>query len=414
MQTPSYDVLIAGGGMVGASLAVALSRLPIKIGLVEAYPFKESGQPAYDDRAIALSYGSSQILKGIGIWSSVEVAASTINSIHISDRGHFGATRLTAKQQEVSALGYLIQSCDYGDVLQQALADSDVTLIQPASVTALAHTDSVLDVFIEDSGEQSETDKVTTKLLVACDGASSVVRTMAGIESTVHDYQQVAIIANVSTSKPHNNQAFERFTDQGPIALLPMSKNRSSLVWTLTADNYQAVLDLDDESFLKALGEAFGYRLGRFTKVGERSAFPLKLTTANELIAPRVAIVGNAAHALHPVAGQGLNLALRDIADLAEQVSQALENGQDIGSMNVLHDYAELRQSDTQTTVRYTDSLVKLFSNDNFFLGHARAVGLMAVDRLPLFRQVLAKQSMGLSHRKSRLSRGLPLLKGQS
>jgi 2-octaprenyl-6-methoxyphenol hydroxylase len=193
-----------------------------------------------------------------------------------------------------------------------------------------------------------------------------------------------------------------------------MSKNRSSLVWTLTNDNHQAILDLDDVAFLKALGDAFGYRLGRFTKVGERSSFPLKLTTANELVAPRVAIVGNAAHALHPVAGQGLNLALRDIAELAEQVALALDSNQDIGSMSVLHEYAEQRKSDTQTTVRYTDSLVKLFSNDDFLLGHARAVGLMAVDRLPLFRQLLAKQSMGLAHRTSRLSRGLPLLKESS
>ena len=411
MQTPSYDVLIAGGGMVGASLAVALSRLPLKIGLVEAYPLNDVGQPAYDDRAIALSYGSSQILKGMGVWSSVEAAASAISSIHISDRGHFGATRLTAEQQKVPALGYLIQSRDYGKVLQQVLVDSDVSLLQPASVSGLLNDDSALEVSIQSNGKMPDIERVTTKLLVACDGANSAVRKMSGIESTVHDYQQVAIIANISTSKPHKNQAFERFTEQGPIALLPMSKNRSSLVWTLSADNYQAILDLDDASFLRALGEAFGYRLGRFTKVGERSAFPLKLTTASHLVAPRVAIVGNAAHALHPVAGQGLNLALRDIADLAEQIAQALNNDQDIGSMSVLHEYAEQRQSDTHTTVRYTDSLVKLFSNDNFLLGHARAVGLMAVDRLPIFRQLLAKQSMGLAHRKSRLSRGLPLLK---
>jgi len=414
MQTPSYDVLIAGGGMVGASLAVALSRLPIKIGLVEAYPFKESEQPAYDDRAIALSYGSSQILKGMGIWSSVEAAASPINSIHISDRGHFGATRLNAKQQKVPALGYLIQSRDYGEVLQQVLQNSYVTLLQPASLSALERRDKALDVTIESVGEGAEQQQLSTKLLVACDGANSAVRTMAGIEHSIHDYQQVAIIANVTTHKPHKNQAFERFTDQGPIALLPMSKNRSSLVWTLNSDNYQAILDLDEASFLKALGEAFGYRLGRFTKVGERSVFPLKLTTANELIAPNVAVIGNAAHALHPVAGQGLNLALRDVAELAEQVALALESGQEVGSMSMLHDYAEQRRSDTQTTIRYTDSLVKLFSNDNFFMGHGRAVGLMAVDRLPLFRQVLAKQSMGLAHRQSRLSRGLPLLKESS
>ncbi|RVU85469.1 2-octaprenyl-6-methoxyphenyl hydroxylase [Leucothrix sargassi] len=410
MQKSSYDVLITGGGMVGASLAVALSRLPIKVGLVEAYPFEESAQQAYDDRAIALSYGSSQILKGMGVWSSVASLATPIDRIHISDRGHFGATRLSAEQQKVPALGYLIQSRDYGRVLQQALADSDVDLIQPASLSALAHKESALEVSIQAGGVVAQK---RTQLLVACDGANSAVRKMAGIEATTHDYEQVAIIANISTSKPHNNQAFERFTEQGPIALLPMSKKRSSLVWTLDTENYQAVLDLSDADFLKALGEAFGYRLGHFTKVGSRSAFPLKLTTANELIAPRVAVVGNAAHALHPVAGQGLNLALRDVADLAEQIALAVENQQDLGSMAVLHDYEQRRQADTQNTVRYTDSLVKLFSNDNFLMGHARAGGLMAVDRLPFLRKLLAKQSMGLMHRQSRLARGLPLVKGR-
>ena len=182
MQTTSYDVLIAGGGMVGASLAVALSRLPIKIGLVEAYPFEESAQPAYDDRAIALSYGSSQILKGMGVWSSIESVTSAINSIHISDRGHFGATRLNAKQQQVPALGYLIQSRDYGQVLQKALADSNVELLQPASLSAIQRNDQHLGVSIE---SKDETKQLKTKLLVACDGANSAVRVMAGIESTV-------------------------------------------------------------------------------------------------------------------------------------------------------------------------------------------------------------------------------------
>lgn len=414
MQT-EFDVLIVGGGMVGASLAVALKDLPLKIGLVEAYAFEEPQQPAYDDRAIALSYGSAQILKGMGVWSPIEAMVTAIDRIHVSDRGHFGATRLTAKQQNVSALGYLVQSRDYGAVLQKSLADSEVTIIQPAQVESIEALNDRLSARIiqktdSESAAALET-VVSSRLLVACDGAHSTVRTMTGIEVDGHDYQQVAVIANVTTEKPHDHQAFERFTEQGPIALLPMSEGRSSLVWTMHADKVDAVMGLGNADFLKALGEAFGYRLGRFTKVGERSTFPLKLSVTKQLTANRVAIIGNAAHALHPVAGQGLNLALRDIADLAEHIAGAAITKQDVGGLGVLNAYAERRKADTRRTVRYTDSLVKLFSNDQFVLGHARATGLMLVDRLPVFRRVLARQSMGLGHCHSRLARGLPLLR---
>ena len=408
MQQAAADVVIVGGGMVGASLAAALSALPLKIVLAEAFPAKETQQAGYDDRAIALSYGSRQILQGMGIWDDVASVANPIDSIHVSDRGHFGATRLSASQQKVPALGYLIEARTYSQVLGRFLAKSDVRVVQPAQLDAIGSGDDVLSVSVSTSAGIEE---IHTKLLVACDGENSVVRQMAGVNSTTHDYQQVAVIANVTTEIPHNNKAFERFTEQGPIALLPMSENRCSLVWTLTADNYQTVLDLSDGGFLAALGDAFGYRLGRFTKVGRRSSFALKLTQSEKLTATRLAIIGNAAHSLHPVAGQGLNLALRDIADLAEQVADAVANGKDIGSTGLLTAYAEARQKDTSRTIQYTDSLVKVFSNENLLLGHARAVGLTIVDRLKPLRTLLAKQSMGLANRQSRLSRGLPLLK---
>lgn len=412
MQT-SFDVLIVGGGMVGASLAAALKALPLSIGLVEAYPFEAPEQPAYDDRAVALSYGSSQILKGMGVWSSLSSVTTPIDRIHVSDRGHFGATRLSAKQQKVPALGYLVQSRDYGQQLQNVLAQSNVTLIQPAQVVSVDETEQGLSVRVshgvDEQADSSLETQLSTKLLVACDGADSPCRAMVEIDAEKHDYGQVALIANISTEKPHANQAFERFTEQGPIALLPMSENRSSLVWTLNSDQVDSIMQLDDAAFLKALGDAFGYRLGRFVKSGSRSTFPLVLTTAKSLTAYRSVVIGNAAHALHPVAGQGLNLALRDIADLAEQLAYAVNAEVDIGSAAVLDAYANQRQADTARTIRYTDSLVKVFSNDQFLLGHARAAGLMLADRVLPFRQLLAKQSMGLLHRPSRLARGLPL-----
>ena len=396
--------------MVGASLAAALSALPLKIALVEAFPAETLQKAEYDDRAIALSYGSRQILQGMGIWHSVEQVANPIDSIHVSDRGHFGATRLNAKQQKVPALGYLIEACNYNRVLTDYLRESDVRVMQPAQIDSIESADQSLTIKITvDADEET----INSKLLIACDGANSAIRKMAGVGAATYDYQQVAIIANISTEITHDNRAFERFTEQGPIALLPMSGNRCSLVWTLAADQYQAMLDLSDDDFLATLGDAFGYRLGRFTRVGRRSSFPLYLTKSDELIASRVAIIGNAAHSLHPVAGQGLNLALRDIADLAGLIAESLNKDGDIGSSELLTAYAALRDKDTSRTIQYTDSLVKVFSNDNFLLGHARAIGLTAVDRLPPLRTVLAKQSMGLASRQSRLSRGLPLRKEQ-
>lgn len=408
MQREVADIVIAGGGMVGGSLAVALSALPLKIALVEAYPANVTQQAGYDDRAIALSYGSSQILRGMGIWDLVAELANPIDSIHVSDRGHFGATRLSAKQQKVPALGYLIEARSYGQVLTDCLSQSDVKVLQPSQIDSIESNDDALTVL---ASSDRSVEKINTKLLIACDGENSAIRNMVDVSATTHDYQQVAVVANISTEMPHENKAFERFTEQGPIALLPMSDNRCSLVWTLAADQFQTMLDLSDEDFLTALGDAFGYRLGRFTRVGKRSSFPLRLTKSDQLIASRVAIVGNAAHALHPVAGQGLNLALRDIADLAGQVADSLSRSEDIGSAKLLNAYAAMRDKDTTRTIQYTDSLVKIFSNDNFLVGHTRAVGLTAIDRLLPLRTLLAKQSMGLANRQSRLSRGLSLLK---
>jgi len=228
--------IIAGGGMVGASLAAALSDLRLNIALIEASPAELAQQSGYDDRAIALSYGSSQILKGIGVWKDVAEAANPIDSIHVSDRGHFGATRLNAQQQKVPALGYLIQAQTYGQVVNRYLEGSNVRVIQPAKIDAVETSDATQNISVM---SESGIETIQTKLLVACDGGNSAIRKMSGISATTHDYEQVAIIANVSTEVPHENRAFERFTEQGPIALLPMSDNRCSLVWTLeTQANY--------------------------------------------------------------------------------------------------------------------------------------------------------------------------------
>lgn len=402
-----YDIVIVGGGMVGASLAVALLPLNLKVAMVDSFEFGVAGQPSYDDRSIALSYGSSRIFSGMGLWDELEEETISIQKIHVSDRGHFGAVRLSAEKENVPALGYLVESRVLGKQLYDVLSDSGIDQIIPASVTATQKVENGLHVTLLKNKKEMY---LTTKLLIAADGTQSKVRELAGIAMKRSDYFQTAVIANISTEKPHQNQAFERFADTGPIALLPMSDNRCSLVWTHDTkngtDDLDETLALDDDGFLKKLGEEFGYRLGQFTKVGKRSSFPLALVTSTNNTAPHTVIIGNASHTLHPVAGQGLNLALRDVAVLSDLIANYSD---DLGGDKLLQDYEKQRDGDLKTTVRYTDFLVRVFSNDNFVLGHARAGGLLAVDRLSPFRKLFTRQSMGVNYRQSRLARGLKL-----
>ncbi len=421
VQSNYYDVIIVGGGMVGASLAIALLPLTkaphnLKVCVIDAFKHDVENQPSYDDRSIALSHGSSLIFKGMGLWDELESKTSPIKQIHISDRGHFGATRLTAEKENVPSLGYLVESRVLGQQLYNTLADSNVELIVPASVVAITQ-DKEDSVSIEIK-KGDETIQMSSRLLVAADGTNSKVRELLGIQTEISDYQQSAIISNISTQKPHKGQAFERFTENGPIALLPMTGNRSSLVWTFPTGNGTADIDaamaMDDSEFLDQLDQAFGFRLGKFTKVGKRSAYPLSLVTSDKNIAYRTVIIGNASHTLHPVAGQGLNLALRDVAVLSDLlaglISSSSNKSNNIKSIaELLVTYEELRAEDLKNTIHYTDSLVRVFSNDNMLLGHARAGGLLAVDRISPMRKWISRQSMGINHRQSRLARGLAL-----
>ncbi len=401
-----FDVLIVGGGMVGASLAVALKPLKLKVGLIEAYPFGVAEQPAYDDRSIALSYGSSRIYQGMGLWDKLHTGIASIQHIHVSDRGYFGATRLDAAREQVPALGYVVESRVLGKALYEELANSPIEQIVPAKVYDVQQAAGIVTVSLERAGV---IDNLQTRLLVVCDGTKSAIRDMLGIQASLRDYHQTALIANVTTSEPHRQTAYERFTPQGPLALLPLTDNRYSLVWTHWNQDVNDTLQLDDAAFLQKLQTAFGYRQGTFIKVGQRATYPLVLQKSAREVAGRAVLIGNASHALHPVAGQGLNLGLRDVAQLADLLADAVQAGQDPGSPELLHLYEQQRQPDYATVIRYTDSLVRLFSSDFAPLGHARAGGLLAVDRIPALRNWLTRQSMGLRHRQARLSRGLSL-----
>jgi len=405
MYTDDYDVVIVGGGLVGASLALALKPLGIKVALIDSFHFGQPQQPSYNDRSIALSYGSRLIYTGMKFWESLANDVSAIAKIHVSDRGFMGAVRLDAVEEKVDALGYLIESRVLGSHLYAELnaSTSTVERYMPADVVAIHPETEAVQIEIKPA-DSKKTQVLRSQLLVVADGTHSTVRQQMGIGSQQSDYGQVAIIANITPDKSHQQQAFERFTENGPIALLPLSDNRCSLIWTHKTEQAAATLALDDEAFLRCFQQAFGYRLGRFIKVGQRSSFPLTLTQAEQLTTTRTVLIGNAAQTLHPVAGQGLNLGLRDIAQLVELIA---DQRYVLGGSEMLRHYAEQRQPDRKAVIQYTDALIKLFSNDSILLGHVRGAGLMATDRLPLLKKWLVRKNIGYHHRKTRLARGL-------
>jgi len=390
--------------MVGASLVAALkNHADIKVAVVEAYQFNSESQPSFDDRSIALSYGSRRIWESMGLWEKLEPEIESIKSIHVSDRGHLGATRITHTEEKVEALGYVVENRVMGKVLMDEVASlKHVDWFCPATIQSLNQSAEQLEIKIKtDQGEQN----LQAKLLVAADGVQSVTRKLAGLDVQREDYKQSAIIANIQTDQLHQGIAYERFTNSGPIAFLPMTDNRYSVVWTCEQKDTARIMQLTDEAFINELQQGFGHRAGNIEKTGERFSYPLAYTQTEQLTKGRVVIIGNAAHALHPVSGQGYNLALRDVAELA----QMIVGSSDPGHALLLAEYHAKRLKDMKRVYRITDSMVKVFSNDNAALGHLRASGLIALDLISPLRSLMARQSMGLLGRMNRLQRRLPL-----
>jgi 2-octaprenyl-6-methoxyphenol hydroxylase len=402
----SYDVAIIGGGMVGASLACALSRLPLRVIMIETAAPQLGTPPTYDDRAIALSFGSRRILEGIGAWDHLASSATPIERIHVSDRGRFGFTHLDCEEEGVPALGYVALARELGDALYRTLGPTAVEQLAPAELEGF-HQDAD-GVTLEVSTPEGRR-SIHTRLVAAADGTRSLVREQLRVPTREHDYQQSAIITNVTPSRPHGNVAYERFTESGPIALLPMSENRCGLVWTWHADSTPEPLAWDDDTFLAHLQNAFGFRLGRLLRVGRRFSYPLRLLMAQRAVHGRVALIGNAMHTLHPVAGQGFNLGIRDVAALGDVVATALRGGQDPGAPAVLDAFESWRRRDQENLALITDGLARLFTNPLGPVRWGRNLGLLFTDLLPGARHGIARHAMGLTGYLPRLSRGLRL-----
>ena len=407
MDNPqNYDIVIIGGGLVGASLACALRTLPLKIAIIEAAPwFTNARPPSYDDRVIALSESSRRIFTGMNLWSSIASEATPIKSIHISDQGHFGFTRLDHHLLRAPALGYVISARHLGQSLQAALTDTKVDIFAPAQLSWINDHESSVSIEITVNNEAIN---LKTCLLVAADGGHSKVRQLLGIDAQETDYEQTAIIANITTAYPHKNVAYERFTPTGPLALLPMREHECSLVWTKTPSEAENLLNLTEAQFSSALQQAYGWRLGRIQRIGQRHAYPLRLIRVLPYTRNHVVVIGNAAHTLHPVAGQGLNLGLRDVASLTEAVVESWRKDRKLGDAETLQNYQTWQQPDQQRVTYLTDQLVHLFSNNHLPLVMSRNIGLLLLDALTPLKKSLVRQMAGLNGYPSRLIRGLP------
>ena len=414
-----YDILIIGGGMVGASLATALRNVPLRIGIVEAVPLAADDQPSYDSRAIALSLGSARIFDTMGVWEvMVSEGVTPINDIHVSDRGHFGNVRLSARQEGVEALGYVAEAAVMGKALGAALKElPDAELICPAKLVSLDIGNDQATVELEQEGVNRQ---VSCRLVIAADGGRSTVRELCGARTFELGYNQTAIIANVVTAQAHGNVAYERFTDTGPLALLPScapkgspaegeSDHRWSLVWTARDEQVEEIMALSDGAFLTRLQKRIGRRVGKVTGVTPRHAYPLRLLYVRDHVRHRLAFIGNAAHAIHPVGGQGFNLGLRDVAELAEVLANAVKYGNDPGTLESLKPYADWRRPDYLRVMGLTDGLVRGFSTNFKPAVVARDLGLLGMDLFPSLRRQFARQFMGLNGRQPKLARGLTL-----
>ncbi|EJG1989264.1 TPA: 2-octaprenyl-6-methoxyphenyl hydroxylase [Vibrio parahaemolyticus] len=389
-----YDVVIAGGAMAGTTLALAIEHLSqgaLRVAVVEPFKAQSDQHPGFDSRSIALSYGTVNLLRHLELWSAIEPFSTPIEHIHVSDRSHAGMTDITKHDVGVEALGYVVELADVGRVYQELLTHSTaIDLYCPDSAKHITRTQENVTIELA-SGEL-----LNAKLLVAADGAVSQCCQQIGLELSEHDFDQVAVIANIVTQEPHQGRAFERFTENGPVALLPMSDNRMSLVWCLRPDDAQIVMELSESEFLERLQQDFGWRLGAMQKVGLRASYPLLLRHRKQNISHRFAIVGNAAQTLHPIAGQGFNLGIRDVVTLAEEL---VKQGEDVGRYQGLIRFSQRREADRNETIWLTSSLVHVFSNDLLAMRIGRNTALAAMDNLSIFKQPLLRHTLGLVKR---------------
>ena len=408
-MTHDTDILIVGGGLNGPSMALALAASGLRVTIVDALPRPTRDMAGFDGRSYALALASTRVLGAIGVWDRVAGHAQPMLQIKASDgRAGTGAgpffLHFDHAELDEGPMGYMLEDRFLRPALLAAMDDCPtITQIDGARVVAQQITDSAATVTLDDGRS------LTARLLVGCDGRDSPTAARAGIKRTGWDYGQTGLVCAIEHDKPHDGIAHQFFMPAGPLAILPLPGNRSSIVWSERTADAARIHALDDAAYLDVLRPRFGSFLGDIRLAGKRFAYPLKLTIANSFIAPRLALVGDAAHGMHPIAGQGFNFGLRDVAALAEVLTLAQRRGEDIASPLVLERYQHWRRFDTMLMAVGTDSVNKLFSNDNALLRGLRGLGMGAVTAIPSLRRGFMRNAAGLTGDMPRLMRGLPI-----
>lgn len=396
-MSADYDIAVIGGGLAGASLACALADTGLSIALVEAVPFDAPADENMRARTTALAWGTRCLFADLDLWDEMSREAAPIERLHVSQKGAFGSVRVAAADYGLPALGYVLPNLAMIGALRERLAGLEhVELVAPARFEALQYgRDRITVSLSREDGART----LTTRLLIGADGARSSVREALGIGARVDDYAQRAVVTIVTPERPHGGCAYERFTPDGPVALLPRTPDSCAAVWTLPSETAQRMCGVDDDTFVAALQTAFGQRLGALSLAGPRGSYPLARVLCDRAASERAVLIGNAGHALHPAAAQGFNLAIRDALVFARMLRErrALRPDLDPGDADLLAGWAEARRPDQHRVANFTDGIVRLFSNRVPGLGTARAAGLFGLSVLPSIRGDMARRSMGLA-----------------
>jgi 2-octaprenyl-6-methoxyphenol hydroxylase len=388
-MSASQPILIVGGGLVGASLAIALDAAGLPAILVEAAAPRVADQPSYDERNLALARATVNGLDAIGVWAFARDRATPMTYIHTSRAGDFGSVRMSAADQGVDALGWTLPARELGAALLQRLDQCrHLTRLAPARVETIEATPDGWAVAVRVG---DDTQRFETPLLVGADGTDSGIRAQLGITTSEHDYGQALFVTTMTSERDPKGRAFERFTDDGPVAVLPLADRRVGVVLTVDAGKADEVVAMDDAAFATFAQERFGWRLGRLSRPGKRSPYPIRRVAADAITATRAVLTGNAAQTVHPIGAQGFNLGLRDALTLAELVSGA----SDPGTASLLAEYAARRASDREGTMLMSHGLVRLACLDQPVLGPLRSLAMLALDRVPPLRHALGRRGMG-------------------